>query len=90
MTPKEKAEQLLSHYNSILIDEISHGGARGYASYKCALIAVDEIIESLYDYDKNTENHLNNEFPNYFSCEVQNMESDLRFWDKVKEEIEKL
>jgi len=47
MTTKEKAQELLSHYNSILIDEISHGGARGYASYKCALITVDEIIQSL-------------------------------------------
>jgi hypothetical protein len=49
MTPKEKAEELLSHYNSILIDEISNGGARGYASYKCALIAVDEILEDNVD-----------------------------------------
>jgi hypothetical protein len=51
MTPKEKAQELLSHYNSILIDEISHGGARGYASYKCALIAVDEILDAIdWDY----------------------------------------
>jgi hypothetical protein len=49
MTPKEKAQELLSHYNSILIDEISHGGARGYASYKCALVAVDEILEDNVD-----------------------------------------
>jgi hypothetical protein len=49
MTPKEKAQELLSHYNSILIDEISHGGARGYASYKCALIAVDEILDDNVD-----------------------------------------
>ena len=47
MTPKEKAQELLSHYNSILIDEISHGGARSYASYKCALIAVDEIMKAV-------------------------------------------
>lgn len=51
MSPKKKAEQLLSHYNSILIDEISHGGARGYASYKCALIAVDEILWLLNEID---------------------------------------
>lgn len=51
MTPKEKAEDILSHYNSTLIDEISHGGARGYASYKCALIAVDEILNAIdWDY----------------------------------------
>jgi hypothetical protein len=49
MTPKEKAQELLSNYNSILIDEISHGGARGYASYKCALIAVDEILDDNVD-----------------------------------------
>jgi hypothetical protein len=45
MTPKEKAEELLSHYNSILINGMNHGGARAYASYICALIAVDEIIK---------------------------------------------
>jgi hypothetical protein len=54
MTPKEKAQELLSSYNISLIDEISHGGARGYASYKCASIAVNEIlnvIAGIYDYD---------------------------------------
>lgn len=73
MTPKEKAEQLLSHYNSLLIDEIRHGGARGYTSYKCALIAVDEILEELpegsIDYG---------------------ISSRRRYWEEVKEELEKL
>lgn len=73
MSPKNKAEQLLSHYNSILIDEISHGGARGYASYKCALIAVDEILWLLNEIDYDIYS-----------------DSEILFYNEVKEEIEKL
>ena len=41
---------------------------------QCALIAVDEIIKSI-DFDW---------------MEVQNLESQHRYWQEVKEEIEKL
>ena len=41
---------------------------------KCALIAVDEIIKAI-DFDW---------------MEVQNLESEHRFWQEVKQEIEKL
>jgi hypothetical protein len=41
---------------------------------KCALIAVDEIIKAI-DFDW---------------MEVQNLESEHRFWTEVKQEIEKL
>jgi hypothetical protein len=41
---------------------------------KCALIAVDEIEDAI-DFDW---------------MEVQNLESQHRYWQKVKEEIEKL
>lgn len=77
MTPKEKAEEILSHYNSNLIDEISHGGARGYASYKCALIAVDEIVEIF-------------EFMVASNLEDHQLMAILNYWDEVKQEIEKI
>lgn len=41
---------------------------------QCTLIAVDEIIEAI-DFDW---------------MEVQNLESEHRFWQQVKQEIEKL
>jgi hypothetical protein len=77
MTPKEKADELFAHYNSILIDEISHGGARGYASYKCALTTVDEILE-ICSLDCLTNLH-NHEF-----------EAKFNYWQEVKKEIEKI
>lgn len=41
---------------------------------QCALIAVDEIQKAI----------------NFNWMEVQNLENEHRFWDSVKEEIEKL
>jgi hypothetical protein len=53
-------------------------GIAGYnyddVNVQCALIAVDEIIEAI-DFDW---------------MEVQNLESEHRYWQQVKEEIEKL
>jgi hypothetical protein len=57
---------------------------------QCALIAVNQIIEALETYDEMTEKHLKREFPNYLSCELQNMEQDFRYYQKVKQEIELL
>jgi hypothetical protein len=44
---------------------------------QCALIAVSEIENELTDYGRRMD-------------ELQNMDGEWRFWDKVKEEIEKL
>ena len=55
---------------------------------KCALIAVNEIIDALEKYDELTEKHLKDEFDvTYFSCELQNMDSDFRYWNEVKYQI---
>jgi hypothetical protein len=73
MTPKEKAIDLMHKYV-----DLTGGWVYGIASWeykkKCALIAVDEIIEAI-DFDW---------------MEVQNLESEHRYWQQVKEEIEKL
>ena len=63
MTPKEKAEDLVLRYSKI--------NARHKDSIKCALIAVDEII---------------NDNPNIYDSDRLNY----KYWNKVKQEIEKL
>jgi hypothetical protein len=79
MTPKEKAQELAMKFDKY--------GETDNAK-QCALIAVDEIIDALEKYDELTEKHLKDEFDvTYFSCELQNMDSDFRYWEKVKQEI---
>lgn len=73
MTPKEKAQNLLSSYNISLIDEISHGGARGYASYKCASIAVNEILLLLNEIDYDTYSYNAIKFYNEVKQEIENL-----------------
>jgi hypothetical protein len=85
MTPKDKAKELF--------DKIYKLDNRAWydTAKQCALIAVDEIIDALEKYDELTEKHLKDEFNvTYFSCELQNMDSDFRYWQQVKQEIENL
>jgi hypothetical protein len=83
MTPKEKAKELIDKFKCVnydLNDIDSHKEG--------AFIAVDEIIDALEKYDELTEKHLKDEFDvTYFSCELQNMDSDFRYWQQVKQEI---
>jgi len=45
MTPKEKAQQLVEQFSSVLMhDEVYED------SIKCALVAVDEVIEALHEH----------------------------------------
>ena len=87
MTPKEKADDLLAKMNVIHYRKL-----RGKNKYsqglpvsmydsqikQCALIAVDEIEQALTDYGRGE------------SLELQNMDSEFRYWGKVKQELEKL
>jgi hypothetical protein len=73
MTPKEKAIELVHKYVN-LTDGWVYGIASWEHKKKCALVAVDEIIEAI-DFDW---------------MEVQNLESEHRYWQEVKQEIEKL
>lgn len=55
-----------------------------------AKIAVRRIIAALEEYDTRTETYLKKEFgQNYTSAELQNMEQDFRFYDKVLTAIDK-
>ncbi len=94
MTPKQKAIQLLRKMHVTQENAISNETNISYycmafdIARECALIAVDEIIDALEKYDELTEKHLKDEFDvTYFSCELQNMDSDFRYWEKVKQEI---
>lgn len=86
MIAKEKAKELVDKYYILIHPKVNSY----YQAKQCALIAVDEIIKALEEYDERTEKNLKREFPNYFSFELQNMEQDFRLYEKVKKEIEKL
>ena len=77
MTPKEKAEQLVESYNELGKD-FTRGVSMKEFSKQCALIAVDEIINTL-NFDIR-------------DLDVRgNILLDLiKFWREVKQEIEKL
>lgn len=77
MTPKEKAEELVGIYKNL------HGHpTEQYLDSEdakmCAIKAVTQIEQALTDYGRGD------------SLELQNMDSEFRYWWKVKEEIEKL
>ena len=86
MTPQEKAEELIKMFNKVKIFldiepsniETNLKNVDCDANKQCALIAVDEIEKALTDYG------------NGDSFQLQNMDSEFRYWDKVKQEIEKL
>jgi hypothetical protein len=68
MTPKEKAEELINEFWTLI-------GANQDALWiakNCAAKCVDEIDEAI-DFDW---------------MEVQNLDSEHRFWEKVKQEIQ--
>lgn len=76
MTPKEKAERLVNKFyieGDMLKESHSYRLAK-----KCALIAVDEIMNFMEKDDKESE-----------TCYWANHPT-LSYWYKVKEEIEKL
>lgn len=77
MTPKEKAERLVDKFRSNIISFLSDN-MKDQNAKQCALIAVEEIEQALTDYGRGD------------SLELQNMDSEFRYWWKVKEEIEKL
>ena len=77
MTPKEKAFELHNKILNITYDDRDMPGEPTWVSTKCALIAVDEIIEFMEvdDFDSDT-------------CYWAN-HSKMQYWIEVKKEIEK-
>ena len=80
MTPKEKAKELLEKMNVAYRPKGNGLPVDMHKSQvkRCALMAVEEIEQALTDYGRGD------------SLELQNMDSEFRYWWKVKEEIEKL
>ena len=78
LTPKQKAEELVYFYQNLLIPLSEEKDDFFFSRCKkCALIAVDEIINSLENYGKESD-------------ELQNMENDFRYWQEVKQELLKI
>jgi hypothetical protein len=80
-SPKEKAKLIFNHYHN-LIQEI--GGDMGQEiivsilAKNCALIAVDEIIDSHY------------KIKNFLFNEIGYLITNPEYWQEVKEEINNL
>jgi hypothetical protein len=76
-TPKEKAEELFDKFRteilSFLGDRIKDQNAK-----RCALVAVNEIIDS------------HNKIQNFLFNEIGYLITRPEYWQEVKEEIEKL
>ena len=72
MTPKEKANEIFSKMYNEVYD--SYGTEIGFIAKQCALIAVNEIINS-------------NPHSNPLNTEVY---STMEWWQEVKQEIKKL
>lgn len=74
MTDKEKAEEIVN----LVAAEISFNGQTRAETYEdaknIALICVNQIVEALEDFGRESD-------------ELQNMESNFRFWDSVKSKI---
>jgi hypothetical protein len=86
MSPKEKAKELFNKYwDLLLFHNVSH---RKLFTKECALIAVDEILNSRplepndADWDDCGATHK-------YWYDAQKEEA-LKFWQEVKQEIEKL
>ena len=64
-----------------LFDKYQIAGSQWYVdtTKNYALIAIDEIIDALEKYDDRNDTY-----------ELQNMDGDFRYWEQVKQEIEKL
>ena len=74
MTPKEKADELIQKMIDTYYDTSDF--VYDSSAKKCALIAVDEIEKALTDYGRGD------------SFQLQNMDSEFRYWQQVKQEIE--
>lgn len=87
MTPQEKAKELFDKY----ADEFNFDDTyRGYReqSKQCALIVVDEILKSEPRYPSNVDWDDAGATHQYY-YEAQREEA-ARYWEEVKQEIEKL
>ena len=91
MTPNEKARELIDKYRIILIQSDTDVGEEilctGIAK-QSALIAVDEILNSNPRYPNNVDwDDAGGSHAYYYEAQFEESE---KYWDEVKQEIEKL
>jgi len=79
MTPQEKAKELVVNFYDIDVKNPLEYGMEWKMAKQCALIAVDEIIDALAEYDNRNNTY-----------ELQNMDRDFNYWQEVKQEIQNL
>ena len=87
MTPKEKAEELVGKcFDTFINDEDEHYvGTAWKLSKQCALIAVDEILNSNpYTYIEKGGSDSRGDWS------YKEAQSNKKYWEEVKQEIEKL
>lgn len=79
MTPKDKALELCQQYGYLGLKwkQTNYTTLALENAKQCALIDVRNTVKALEDYGRSTD-------------ELQNMEREFAWWDKVKQEIEKL
>jgi hypothetical protein len=85
MTPKEKAIELHNKILNVTYDDRDIPGEPTWVSTKCALIAVDEIILSRKD-DSQFDDTLWAGGSDMYTMHPMY----LKYWQEVKQEIEKL
>ncbi len=76
MTPKEQAEKLVNEYYSYLKANLMNDEEAREDAKVCALIAVDEILEELFEVLMVTA--------------ISYINKHIDYWQAVKQEIEKL
>jgi hypothetical protein len=83
MTPPKKAESLINTFRPLVVhDKDAEDGfeysreVETYYAKQCALIVVDEIEQALTDYGRGD------------SLQLQNMDSEFRYLEQVKQEIQ--
>ena len=80
MTPQQKALEL--------VDKFTQTNGNAFFAKECALIAVDEIIKSEPRYPSNVDwDDAGGTFQYYYEAQREEAE---RYWEEVKQEIEKL
>ena len=83
MTPKEKAEKLVDRF-----EHETYSLVQGQLSKQCALIAVEEILQSEPRTPSNVDwDDVGGTHQYYYEAQREEAE---KFWQQVKQEIEKL
>lgn len=90
MTPKEKAKELVDKFAMYLRANLRYDEEANEEAKQCALIAVDEILKS----NSNINVFISSKDVKYKNKAETEVKSDckenLKYWQEVKQEIEKL